>query len=469
MLKTVAPATASGTLTYVGTWNALTNNPTLTSGVGVTNNYYVVSTAGNTNLDGITSWSVGDWAIFNGTVWERVGASQASSFANIAVTSLTGYMYANGANLVTASTTIPVANVTGAVPNTVNVIAGAGLTGGGALTGNVTISVNTSPVTAGTYGSAQNVAQVTVNALGIVTSVTNVAISIANSAVSGLGSMSYQNANAVIITGGTENNVTYSNVTITSGNANFTTVNVAFGGSSSNIGSLSVGGFQNITADTGIIATFTGNSTTYAYTSLQNKNSSATAYGSYSLYNDTGTAYGDIGITSSTYSYSAAGFPNNAFSGPSNLFVQAGSTDLAIGTFSANAVHIIANGNVSITDGITVTSNNRVAIQFEIATKNNAYTLTTLDHTILANANTTPFTLTLPSAATSGSGRAYTIKKIDATANTVTISTTSAQTIDGASSYTINTAYSGVNLQSDGSNWWIIANLNGRNGTAGTF
>jgi hypothetical protein len=110
-----------------------------------------------------------------------------------------------------------------------------------------------------------------------------------------------------------------------------------------------------------------------------------------------------------------------------------------------------------------------VAIQFEIATKNNAYTLTTLDHTILANANTTPFTLTLPSAATSGSGRAYTIKKIDATANTVTISTTSAQTIDGASTFTINTAYSGVNLQSDGSNWWIIANLNGRNGTAGTF
>jgi hypothetical protein len=420
---------------------------------------------------------------------------------------------------------------------------GTGLTGG-PITTSGTISLANTTVTAGTYGSNANAVQIIVNAQGQITNSVNVAIVIANSSVTGLGSMSYQNANAVTITGGTLNNtvisnvnvtsvvatfpnsyltnpnviigsttvalgsnvstlgnVTLTSVTISSGNGtfsnlassnvsitggtinnatisnvtisnaygNFTTVNVAFGGASNNIGSLSVGGFQNITADTGIIASFTGNSTTYSYTSLQNKNSSATAYGSYSLYNDTGTAYGDIGITSSTYNYATAGYPNNAFSGPSNLFVQAGSTDLALGTFAANAVHIIANGNVSITDGITVTSNNRVAIQFEIATKNNTYTLTTTDYTILANANTTPFTLTLPSASTSGTGRYYVIKKIDATANTVTISTTSSQTIDGATTYTINTAYSGVNLQSDGSNWWIIANLNGRNGTAGTF
>jgi trimeric autotransporter adhesin len=345
---------------------------------------------------------------------------------------------------------------------------GTGLTGG-PITTSGTISMANTAVTAGTYGAAANSVQIVVNNQGQITNAVNVAIVIANSSVTGLGSMSYQNANAVVITGGTENNVTYSNVVITSGTGNFSTLNVAYSGASSNIGSFSVGGFANITSDTGIISTFVGNSTTYSYTALQNKSNNNTAYGSYSLYNDTGTAYGDIGITSSTYSYTAAGFPNNAFSGPSNLFVQAGSTDLAIGTFAANAVHIIANGNVSITDGITVTGNNRVSIQFEIATKNNAYTLTTTDYTILANANTTPFTLTLPSASTIGTGRQYVIKKIDATANAVTISTTSSQLIDGASTYTINTAYSGVNLQSDGSNWWITANLNGRNGTAGTF
>jgi hypothetical protein len=40
--------------------------------VGTTGDYYVVSVAGTTNLDGIDFWGVGDWAVFNGTVWERV-------------------------------------------------------------------------------------------------------------------------------------------------------------------------------------------------------------------------------------------------------------------------------------------------------------------------------------------------------------------------------------------------------------
>ena len=51
-------------LVYKGTWNANTNTPTLQSGVGTTGNFYIVSVAGSTNLDGITDWKVGDWAIF---------------------------------------------------------------------------------------------------------------------------------------------------------------------------------------------------------------------------------------------------------------------------------------------------------------------------------------------------------------------------------------------------------------------
>ena len=51
-------------LVYKGTWNADTNNPTLASGVGTSGEFYIVSDAGATNLDGITDWLVGDWAIF---------------------------------------------------------------------------------------------------------------------------------------------------------------------------------------------------------------------------------------------------------------------------------------------------------------------------------------------------------------------------------------------------------------------
>jgi hypothetical protein len=73
MLKTVSSITnAIGALNYKGTWNASTNTPTLASGVGTKGDYYVVSVAGSTTLDGISNWGVGDWAAFNGSVWQRV-------------------------------------------------------------------------------------------------------------------------------------------------------------------------------------------------------------------------------------------------------------------------------------------------------------------------------------------------------------------------------------------------------------
>lgn len=123
MLK-VAGGVTTGNLSYQGTWDANTNTPTLTSSVGTQNYYYVVSTAGSTDLNGITDWQIGDWAIFNGTVWQKIDQSPA-------VQSVNGQ---TGAVVLTA------ANV-GAVANTVHVIAGTGLTGGGQLTGNVTISL----------------------------------------------------------------------------------------------------------------------------------------------------------------------------------------------------------------------------------------------------------------------------------------------------------------------------------------
>ena len=59
-------------LTYQGTWNASTNTPTLTSSVGTEGYYYIVSVAGSTNLNGITDCKVNDWAVFNGSVWQKI-------------------------------------------------------------------------------------------------------------------------------------------------------------------------------------------------------------------------------------------------------------------------------------------------------------------------------------------------------------------------------------------------------------
>ena len=69
-------------LTYKGVWNALTNTPTLASGIGESGEYYVVDVAGNTNLDGITDWAIGDWAIFNGADWQKIDNSDLVTSVN---------------------------------------------------------------------------------------------------------------------------------------------------------------------------------------------------------------------------------------------------------------------------------------------------------------------------------------------------------------------------------------------------
>jgi hypothetical protein len=66
---------AGGGLSYQGTWNASTNSPTLASSTGTNGYYYIVSTAGSTNLNGITDWQIGDWLLFNGTVWQKIDQS----------------------------------------------------------------------------------------------------------------------------------------------------------------------------------------------------------------------------------------------------------------------------------------------------------------------------------------------------------------------------------------------------------
>lgn len=95
-------ATITGNLTYQGNWDASTNTPTLTSSVGTNGYYYTVSVAGSTNLNGITDWQVGDWAIFNGTVWQKIDQTNS-------VTSVNGY---TGAVVLTAADLSALTNVT---------------------------------------------------------------------------------------------------------------------------------------------------------------------------------------------------------------------------------------------------------------------------------------------------------------------------------------------------------------------
>jgi hypothetical protein len=91
--------------------------------------------------------------------------------------------------------------------------AGTGLT----LTGNQ-FSITNTAVTAGSYGSASSVGQFTVNAQGQLTAASTTSIAIANTQVSGLGTMSTQAASGVAITGGSITNLaTFDGITIDGG------------------------------------------------------------------------------------------------------------------------------------------------------------------------------------------------------------------------------------------------------------
>jgi len=118
-----------GDLNYQGTWNATTNSPTLTSSTGTKGYYYVVDVAGSTNLNGITDWQIGDWAIYNGSVWQKVDNTDAVTSVNgqVGTVVLTTTNIAEGTNeyfttararaSVSAGTAISYDNSTGVITN----------------------------------------------------------------------------------------------------------------------------------------------------------------------------------------------------------------------------------------------------------------------------------------------------------------------------------------------------------------
>ena len=86
MLKSFSAQTnALGALNYKGTWDATANSPALASSVGTKGDYYVVGTAGSTTLNGISNWGIGDWAVFNGSVWQRVEGGADVNAVNLTV------------------------------------------------------------------------------------------------------------------------------------------------------------------------------------------------------------------------------------------------------------------------------------------------------------------------------------------------------------------------------------------------
>jgi hypothetical protein len=87
-----------------------------------------------------------------------------------------------------------------------------------------------------------------------------------------------------------------------------------------------------------------------------------------------------------------------------------------------------------------------------------SFTVERTDRTVLVNATGGAVTGTLPPAA-SCPGHTVTIKKTDASGNAVTVDGNASETIDGAANYPLTAQWNSVTVQSDGTNFVIIASV----------
>ena len=134
--------------------------------------------------------------------------------------------------------------------------AGTGLT----LTG-TQFSITNTTVTAGAYGGASKTLSATVNAQGQLTALSETAIAISNTQVSGLGTMSTQNANNVAVTGGSIDGTTIGSSTASTVRGTTITATTQFDGPGTGLSgtaaSLSIGGNAG-TVTNGVYTTDTG-------------------------------------------------------------------------------------------------------------------------------------------------------------------------------------------------------------------
>ncbi len=84
-----------GLVAVVGPWNANTNSPTLVSSAGTSGETYIVSVSGNTNLNGNSTWLVGDLALFSDNAWNRILGPESSGSGGGG----TSYTFVNGLSL----------------------------------------------------------------------------------------------------------------------------------------------------------------------------------------------------------------------------------------------------------------------------------------------------------------------------------------------------------------------------------
>ena len=94
----------SSVVTYLGTWNAATNTPTLTNGVGDAGDMYICNVAGTVNFGaGPVTFAVGDWVLYGSGTWQKSNG-QNGTVTSVGATITGGAIGITGSPITTAGT-----------------------------------------------------------------------------------------------------------------------------------------------------------------------------------------------------------------------------------------------------------------------------------------------------------------------------------------------------------------------------
>ena len=330
-----APYTAGTGLTLTGTQFSITNTGVTASTYGSASSVPVlaINAQGQVTSATPTSIAIAASQITSGTIASSLisgsytgitgvgtltaGTWNASTigvpYGGTGATSLTGYVKGTGTSALTAVTSIPNTDITGLGTMSTQNANSVAITGG-------TISGLSSPipVASGGTGAATLSGYVFGNGTGAFTA----SSTIPNTAITGLGTMSTQNANSVAITGGTINGASIGATTRSSGD--FTTLSANSVTSTTPVLSFNA---------SNSIASF-GSTTANSYNQLviQNKSTSAFASANYVISNDIGTDssyYGEFGMNSSTFSAST---PSDFYSINNGVYFSGHDGDITFGS-----------------------------------------------------------------------------------------------------------------------------------------
>ena len=202
----------SGTVTNIATGTGLTGGPITSTGtISLTNTAVTAASYGNAS-------TVGSFTV------NAQGQLTAASNSTISIS---------------------VSAVSGAVPNTVNVIAGTGLTGGGALTGNVTLSVTANSVNQKVAVQNNGVA---VGSEPVINFIPGTSVTITTADDSG-------NSRSNVTIGLSNNQITLGNTVMSLANTTSTVGNLTLNNVTINSGTVAIN-VANVTTTTAASATF---------------------------------------------------------------------------------------------------------------------------------------------------------------------------------------------------------------------